>query len=91
MGVLYKPFNEEDLNMMTDEQIHATVLALEVAETLLRDCPRTYEAMEMGGLIHIYEAARQRGLTLSEVARLLRCTNDEAAERFKRVKVVIGE
>ena len=72
---------------MKDIQIHATVLALEVMRELMRDVPDVYADIELTALTHIFKAGEARNLSLTELAALLRCSAQEAADKMAAVRV----
>jgi hypothetical protein len=71
---------------MNEIQIHATVLALEVMKELMRDVPDVYADIELTALKHIFNAGMKRNLSVSELARLLRCTEQEACDKMAAVR-----
>ena len=72
---------------MRDIDIHATVLGLEVARELMRDCPpAVYQAMEDAAMLHIFQAMMTKNMPMYEVAALLRVDEDEAVAKMKRAR-----
>lgn len=75
---------------MTDIQIHSLVLSLEVAQQLMHERPDIYADIEYMALKHIFTAGQARNLSLTELASLLRCSAQEAADKMAAVRVRIS-
>ena len=72
---------------MKDTQLEALALSLAVIKQLLRETPLVYSDMEFTALRYVFASAVQKGLTSSEVASLLSCTEQEVIDKMVAVKV----
>ena len=85
-GQIYKGIMSSDSSSKMNEiQIHATLQALKVIKRLMRDVPDVYADIELTALKHIFNAGMKRNLSVSELARLLRCTEQEACNKMTAV------
>jgi len=72
---------------MKDVQIHSLVLGLEVMKTLMHETPDIYADMEFTALTYIFRAGEARNLSLTELAALMRCSAQEAADKMAAVRM----
>ena len=71
---------------MTDLEIQSISLTLEVAKNLLRETPEVYKKMESAAMDCIYTSAKERSLTMSHIARLLRKDTGETEDLIARAR-----
>jgi hypothetical protein len=72
---------------MKDIQIQSLVLALEVMKQLMHETPDVYADCEYTALKHIFNAGKARNLSLTELANLLKCSAQEAADKMATVRM----
>lgn len=75
---------------MNDTQIQSIALSLEVMKQLMRETPDVYADIEYAALRYIFMEGMRRQLSISYMARLLRCTEQEACDKMAAVRNRLG-